>query len=227
MHSLFLGLSLVLLKICLAFLISYVTISFMEYFMHSQIMHKKFLPAWVYRQWSYMQQIFEGHAIRHHGRWYREFDFEPHPEGRHDNIEITPTETVWLFLVASPVWVTLLPFSPLMSATFIVTGLVHISLWNLLHNQMHIPQPAFFMNWSAFRWLARNHYMHHQFTNRNYNIVFPLADYILGTKVEPRTKDMRELLRLGYLQPKSTRAKARLEALCANIATQRSTLATM
>jgi sterol desaturase/sphingolipid hydroxylase (fatty acid hydroxylase superfamily) len=54
--------------------------------------------------------------------------------------------------------------------------------------------------------------MHHQATNSNYNVVFPLADYVLGTKKEPGIKDLRELMRLGYVKPQSNLAKKIIQA---------------
>jgi len=53
--------------------------------------------------------------------------------------------------------------------------------------------------------------MHHQLTNKNYNIVFPLADYIVGTNVKPRIGDLCQMLYLGYLTPRSARVKAKVE----------------
>ena len=38
--------------------------------------------------------------------------------------------------------------------------------------------------------------MHHRRTNRNFNVVIPLADHLLGTVVKPGLADLREMLRL-------------------------------
>lgn len=213
MQNFFSGLPGVLLIVVLSVVASYIAISLIEHQVHQNLMHKRRLPKWAYRVWPYIMEIYEGHAVRHHGIWYRDFDFEPHPDGRHDNIDIRLVETAWLFLAFAPIMLVFFAVSPIAGVVWIIMGIAHDRLWNILHNQMHMPEPVFFADWGLYRWLARHHFMHHQATNKNYNIVFPFADFVLGTVSKPRIRDLREMMRLGYLKPKSRRAKARLEAI--------------
>ena len=37
------------------------------------------------------------------------------------------------------------------------------------------------MNTSYIKWLITNHQAHHKYTNSNFNIVFPGADYLFNT----------------------------------------------
>lgn len=208
--------------IILSLLACYVVFSFSEYHMHRYLMHRKSFPDWFYEKYPLFKEIYEAHAIRHHAIWYREFDFETHPDGRYDNIEFRAFDTAVIFFFVSPLILLFFLASPLSGITFIVMLLLHNFVWNLLHSQMHLPKNVFFANWGVFRWLARHHYMHHQMTNKNYNVVLPLTDYILGTKTEPRTRDLRELLRLGYLKPRSARTQAILDKMRSEIATKRS-----
>jgi len=70
--------------------------------------------------------------------------------------------------------------------------------------QMHVPErDAWFRRTAWFRMLGRHRFMHHKRNNRHYNVVLPLADYLLGTAVAARRGDVREMLRLGYLRPRT------------------------
>ena len=205
-------------------LCSYIAISFGELTIHKNLMHGKGLPKFIYRIWPYIVGIFKSHTIGHHGHWYREFDFEPDPLGRNENILIRPKGTLLALILFSPVVVLFFLVSPVLALTFIIMTFVHTKLWNVLHSQMHKPKLVFFAKWEVFRWLARYHYMHHQLSNKNYNIVFPLADYFLGTNVKPRIGDLRQMLYLGYLTPRSPRVKARVEVRRAAVEKERAAL---
>lgn len=200
-----------LLLITLSLLCSYIVISFGELMIHQNMMHGQHLPKFIYRIRPDIRELFESHAIGHHGHWYREFDFEPDPQGRYENILIRWKGATRATILFSPVAVLFFLISPVLAVTFIASIYLHSKLWNLLHSEMHIPKKSFFAKWGVFRWLARYHYMHHKFTNRNYNVVFPLADYIVGTNVKPRLKDLRQMLYLGYLIPRSASVKAKIE----------------
>ncbi|MBD2136916.1 hypothetical protein H6F32_04775 [Anabaena sp. FACHB-1237] len=210
-----------LVSIIGSIVVSEIVFSFTEHQMHSRVMHKKTLPKWFYKKYPIFEDIFEGHAIRHHGIWYRDFDFEPNEAGRNDNIRFRTLDVIIIMTCLLPINALFFAVSPICGITFIVMLLIHGNVWNTIHTQMHLPTPAFFSNWGIYKWLAVHHYMHHQFTNKNYNIVFPLADYILGTKIPARRKDIRELLRLGYIEPKSARTKLILAKLRSQIATKR------
>ena len=53
-----------------------------------------------------------------------------------------------------------------------------------------------------YRFLARHHVMHHRQTGTNFNVVLPLADYIVGTVAKPKETDIAEMKRLGYVDVK-------------------------
>jgi sterol desaturase/sphingolipid hydroxylase (fatty acid hydroxylase superfamily) len=78
---------------------------------------------------------------------------------------------------------------------------------------MHIPKDVFFKDSALFRYLARNHFMHHRKSTKNYNVVCPLADYLFRTKAKPTQADIREMLRLGYLRPTSDRVQELIDRL--------------
>ena len=200
---------------------SFAFVSFCEHQIHKHLMHKKRLPKWVYRASHYLLDVFEAHAVRHHATWYKEFDHEPHPQGRQENLDIKWTETVVILSSLLPMFVFLFWKFPLGGTILVGMTVLHNRLWNALHRQMHIPQETVFKNWKIFHFLARHHFMHHQQMAKNFNIVFPLADYVLRSKAKPRRRDMREMLRLGYLKPRSAATAVRVQRWRAEVAERR------
>jgi hypothetical protein len=182
---------------------SYIFISIGEHQIHKHFMHRKRLFAGLYKIFPYLVSVFEAHAVRHHSIWYKDFDFEPDDHGREENLDIKVTETVVMVVSTSPLWIPIFFLSTMGGCIFLATVVTHNRLWNVLHRQMHIPKNAFFKDWALFRYLARNHFMHHRKSNKNYNVVFPLADFLFRSKAKPTQADIREMLRLGYLRPKS------------------------
>ena len=58
----------------------------------------------------------------------------------------------------------------------------HHWAWNKIHLEML---------------LARYHCLHHRHLDRNFNVVFPLADYVLGTSVRANEGDLKYLEQWG------------------------------
>jgi hypothetical protein len=52
-----------------------------------------------------------------------------------------------------------------------------------LHYLMHKPKGTFLERNRAFRFLENHHRIHHKRMDRNLNVFFPLADYVLGTRL--------------------------------------------
>lgn len=192
-----------ILATCGWLVFSYLYISIGEHHIHKFLMHRKSLPERFYQASSYILATFEAHAVRHHARWYKAFDYEPDQLGREENLNIPMKETILLLVSAFPLWAPIFLFSTYGGSIFLLTALAHNRLWGIFHRQMHIPQDVFYKDWGGFRFLAINHFMHHQDTRRNYNVVFPFADFLFRTKARPARADIRELLRLGYIKPRS------------------------
>jgi len=203
---------------------SYVFVSFSEHQIHRHLMHKKRLPKWVYRASPYILDVFEAHAVRHHATWYKEFDYEPDPVGREENLDIKWTETFVILACLLPLLATMAWLFPLGCGIFLAVAILHNRLWNVLHRQMHIPQQTFFKNWGVYHFLARHHFMHHQQVGKNYNIVFPLADFVLGSVARPTISDRKEMLRLGYLAPRSEAARKLVHEWQADVSLRREDL---
>ena len=185
----------------------YVIVSIYENLVHKIFMHNKFFPKRAYDLMPYLIDVFESHAVRHHAIWYRKFDYEPDPVGHNENLKILYLDLFSMLLVTSPVWGALMWFNTAAGIFYIGLFFLHRFLWNTLHCQMHIPEDVFFRKWGVYRYLARHHFLHHQDTKKNFNVVFPLADALIGTKATANMADIREMLRLGYLLPRSKRVQ--------------------
>jgi len=190
---------------------SYLYISIGEHQIHKRLMHGKPLPEWVYRTFPYVLAAFEAHGIRHHRIWYRAFDHEPDPVGREENLPIPMRETALMLVAAFPLWSPIFLVSIAGGWVFLATALIHNRLWSAFHRQMHIPRSVFYRDWAVFRFLAINHFLHHQDNRRNFNVVFPFADLLFGTRATPTPADIRELMRLGYVEARSAIARALVE----------------
>ena len=66
----------------------------------------------------------------------------------------------------------------------------HHWAWNTIHLEMHKPEHRLFSTWPIYKFLARYHCLHHRHLDRNFNVVFPLADYVLGTSVRANEGDL-------------------------------------
>jgi len=186
---------------------TYVVISFVEHYLHSRMMHTKRLPKVLYKLSEGPAWLYNEHAVLHHGEFYSQFDYEPRPEGKDRNLTMSLPQTFGLGLLHLPIILGLGAITPVAGVCFILGGLTHNLLWNVVHTQMHIPKDTVWRYWWPYRALAFHHFMHHQQPMTNFNVVFPFADFIYGDIAKVRRRDIREMVRLGYVLPRSERGK--------------------
>jgi hypothetical protein len=184
------------------FVVLAVLMSFIEHQIHRSLMHRKNilsgrLPAF--------KKVFEHHAILHHGHYHKIFNDEPVPHGQDRHLRLSMKEG---FLEALPISVLITTISWHGAITFLIVVCLHHFIWSQIHMEMHKPEKRFFSNWSTYKFLARYHYLHHRYPNKNFNVVLPLADYVLGTNIRASKSDLEEMYRLGFLQLR--RAEAHL-----------------
>jgi hypothetical protein len=175
------------------FVVLAVLMSFIEHQIHRSLMHRKNmlsgrLPAF--------KKVFEHHAILHHRHYHKIFHDEPVPHGQDRHLRLSMKEG---FLEALPISVLMTTISWQGAMTFVMVVCLHHCIWNQIHMEMHKPEQRFFSHWSAYKFLARYHYLHHRYPHRNFNVVFPLADYVLGTNIRASQADVEEMSRLGLL----------------------------
>ena len=80
---------------------------------------------------------------------------------------------------------------------FVAVVVFHHWACNKIHLEMHKPEQRGFSRWPIYRFLARYHCVHHRHPNRNFNVVFPLADFVLGTSARANDGDLLFLEQSG------------------------------
>ncbi len=173
---------------------SCVLMSFVEHQVHAKMMHK---PFFLSSRFSAFKKVFLHHATLHHGTYAVQFADQPVPSGEDKGIRLSVLEGVTeSLLFALP-----LAFVSVTGAiSFVFVVALHHTIWNMIHLEMHKPEQRFFSQWPVYKYLARHHLMHHKYPSKNMNVVFPLADFVLGTNVSPRRSDLVEFHRAKLLR---------------------------
>lgn len=175
------------------FIVSCVLMSFIEHQVHSRLMHKRSLARF--------KKTFEAHAITHHKDHYGEvFRDEPVPAGEDKEIRLTVRKAP---IKALPVAALIALFSWPGAIVFVLTVTLHHWVWNKIHLEMHKPEQRSFSRWAVYKFLARYHWLHHKYPNKNFNVVFPLADFVLGTSIRASRLDLEDMYRLGFVTTRS------------------------
>jgi hypothetical protein len=180
--------------------VTIVIISFTEHQVHQQLMHRRSAIANLRKSFD---RIFEAHAITHHKHYSAIFTDEPVAPGEDKEIRLNvhkaPIKTLpFTILIALVSWQ--------WAVVFVGCVLLHHWIWNKIHLEMHKPEGRSFSHWPAYKFLARHHFLHHQYPSKNFNVVVPLADYVLGTNAHATGADMLEMEKLGLLTLKPEQA---------------------
>jgi hypothetical protein len=148
--------------------------SFFEWLLHRNIMHRK---TWI----SYP---FELHAMLHHKIFRHDETYHAQNEEMKGHVTFVPRDYILLLLVNTPVFLTIeLAFHiPILLGGWLGC-LLYLAAFDLLHWSFHVPEQSRVWMWGWVRWLKEHHRLHHRYQNRNLNVVFPLADFVLGTRV--------------------------------------------
>ena len=173
------------------FIASCILISFIEHHVHRKLMHRR---NFLSQHTAGFKRVFEAHALVHHEHYSKIFTDEPVAAGEDKEIRLT--------LRKAPIKA--LPFAAVIAlvswegaAVFVAAMCFHHWMWNTIHLEMHKPEQKVFSTWRIYKFLARYHWLHHRYQNKNFNVVFPLADYVLGTSARVNTVDVKCMQQLG------------------------------
>lgn len=179
----------IILEIVGWFIASCVLMSFIEHQIHSRLMHKRSVERF--------KKTFVAHAITHHTDHYgKVFVDQPVPPGEDTEIRLRVHKAA---IKGLPVILLIAPFSLVGAAVFAFTITLHHWIWNQIHLEMHKPERRIFSQWPVYKFLARYHFLHHRYPNKNFNVVFPLFDYVLGTTAHATAADKEQMALLGFL----------------------------
>lgn len=163
-----------------------------EYIVHRYLLH--------HRQW-FLKEAYVEHTLRHHAYF------------NHEAIEVTKSADFERVLF--PVWGVaiiqygiMLPsslaigylFSPNAGYLSLIVGAMFFFMYETIHMITHLPLQHWIYNVPGLFYLREHHRAHHhpaKMGKYNFNIVFPLWDILLGTRivlpVEDRPTDDKEL----------------------------------
>lgn len=161
-------------------LVSIIFVSFLEWFIHRYFMHKPY----------FLRQVYVNHAKLHHREYFEKFNFEPDEAGRQLNIKLDIGEAL---LYGSPIFVLLYLLNPIFCFSLMGVLIFHHLLWNIIHDEMHNPKYNWRRKIPGFKFLEEYHWLHHRYTGKNYNVVFPFWDYLLGTHIKASERDKIEM----------------------------------
>lgn len=162
------------LLILLALFTTLIYLSIFEWMLHRFIMHRPF-PGFTYP--------FTTHALTHH-RIFR-------ADKSYHLLKLPDKKTIPMAWWCGPVLVLIttspsLPISYYFGAWWI-TGLVFVvsvlyfTAYEYMHWCMHLPRERFVERSGIFFRLNGHHLLHHRWMTVNFNVVFPLADFLFGT----------------------------------------------
>lgn len=152
--------------------------SFFEWTLHKYFMHRR----------AFIPYPFELHALIHHKIFQADETFHAQNEKMKEHVTFVPRDYLILLCVNAPVF---FAFEWITGISIVVGGslaiLSYLLMFDFLHWTFHVPNNHVYEKLGPFRWIKRHHLLHHKYQNRNLNVVFPLADLVLGTLVtKPR-----------------------------------------
>ena len=163
--------------------------SLMEHQTHQRLMHKKPRNS-LLKKVPARNRIFTSHAVEHHTQYRKDFHDDPVPAGKDHGIRLNIIEGLGESL---PVSLVLVWFSVTAAVMFPMVLVLHHVIWNLVHMEMHKPEKRLFANWSLYKFMARQHFLHHRYPDKNFNVAFPTGDFLCGTIAKPTNSDWDDM----------------------------------
>ena len=150
-----------------------------EWFSHAILMHKRT---------SGFVGVYTMH-MEHHRAYPRNYFQWSIDEGTYKGLVLC-LEHIMVFML--PLALIILPFKPLLSLALVTFGVVHFFLYNAIHPAEHLMHKPWFLPTRVFEVLCFYHYIHHQRPTKNFNVILPGFDYIMGTAGKPTYNDLKE-----------------------------------
>ncbi|HLK56506.1 MAG TPA: sterol desaturase family protein [Chthonomonadaceae bacterium] len=150
--------------------------SFFEWYWHKFWMHTPRPP----------KEAFRGHTIVHHGR-YKGDDSYFVPEGEHpEHILLKPYALPGIVVAHLPIILLINYLIPYTAIGAVVGIVLYFLVYEYMHWNMHVPRGHFVERFRWFQFLRKHHHLHHKYFQKNFCVLFPLADLVLGTLITER-----------------------------------------
>ena len=164
----------------IAVCIAIVQTSLFEWVYHRYWLHRPWLPP----------QMFTAHTLVHHQLCKHEDTFHVTEEEQEEALTFQWWGgPVLVAIILSP-WLLLavfervsgIPWWPMVGAMAVVAFLYYFA-YEGFHYLMHKPSIPWIERTAMFRFMKKHHQLHHVYMGKNFNVVLPLADLLLGTLV--------------------------------------------
>jgi hypothetical protein len=146
--------------------------SFYEWFFHKYWMHQPRQP----------KEAFRGHTIVHHGLYGGGDSFFVPKDKRPERILLKPYALPLIVLMHLPALYLIERF--LIPNTFwggLIACVGSFVVYEYMHWNMHVPRAHFVERFRWFQFLREHHHLHHRYYQKNFCVLFPLADWVMGT----------------------------------------------
>jgi hypothetical protein len=160
--------------------------SFFEWYWHKLWMHTPRPP----------REAFRGHTIVHHGL-YRGDDSYFLPEGEDpEHILLKPYALPAILLAHLPIILLIERYVAAHTAIGAITAcILYFSTYEYMHWNMHVPRGHLVERFRWFQFLRQHHKLHHRYMQKNFCVLFPLADWMLGTLITEESLAQRRAQR--------------------------------
>jgi hypothetical protein len=150
--------------------------SFFEWTLHKYVMHR---PVGKFRY------AFQAHAVVHHQVFKADQTYHLQDEKDKETIPMAWWNGAVLTLIAAIpfVCISLLMGNWGFTAGGILAFAAYYCFYEYIHWCMHLPKARRVEKPQWFRKLNGHHLLHHRYMHKNFNVVLPIADYLLGTLI--------------------------------------------
>lgn len=152
--------------------------SVFEWLLHKYVMHREF---------KVFRHAFHAHAKVHHHIFKADTTYHLQKESDKRTIPMAwwngPALVVIATTLVFPIW---MYFGGIQSViTLAIILACYYGTYEYLHWCMHLPKERIVEKSPIFRWIFRrlngHHLLHHRYMHKNFNVVLPVADLLLGT----------------------------------------------
>ncbi len=202
-----------------AYVIAFVYASFFEWALHKYIMHMDIFMKYAYRT----------HQLEHHEIFKADQTYflnqDPHTDADLKHVTFAWWNAPLLIGLHLPLFTLAYFFAGGLAAVIgsVVAMISYYALYEYLHFCMHVPANRPFENTRFFKFVQTHHRLHHVHYMKNLNVVVPIADVILGTRIglnDSKLFQKLEMVRIKRLmKSKAAEAEEFLKAATASAAT--------
>lgn len=163
--------------------------SFFEWSLHKYLMHSD----------RWMSYPHRAHQLEHHEYFKADGSYfladETHPAEHRDHLTFAWWNAPLLVVLHAPLFALAAWIGGAAAAAGVFGALLaYYALYETLHYYMHVPKDRWVERTAWFGFIQEHHRLHHVYFQRNLNVVFPIADYLLGTRVPLPSDDFFDKL---------------------------------